>query len=207
MRTKTVTSRSARISSAQLVEVCSRHAWVARADDHASNLNVIDSFIDSCVCVCVAIVTFLSPQLVKQELNLWNMSSGSLEGVATHQSCDRIYVAIFKSRPPNSVPPRGEFHLLFFSVFLLLIYADCNRATRENTLCRKTWQPCRDQGIMGIISWLASSTWGHPPHPVTCQLQFMRFVANLLGDLLPAIMTTIWHKADNQPRLLHCHLS
>lgn len=132
------------------------------------------------VCVCVALVTFLSPQLVKQELNLWNMSSGSLEGVATHQSCDRIYVAIFKSRPPNSVPPRGEFHLLFFSVFLLLIYADCNRATRENTLCRKTWQPCRDQGIMGIISWLASSTWGHPPHPVTCQLQFMRFVANLL---------------------------
>lgn len=136
---------------------------------------MIDSFIDS----CRALVTFLSPQLVKQELNLWNMSSGSLEGVATHQSCARIYVAIFKLRP-QLCPASKRIPPVFISVFLLLIYADCNRATRENTLCRKTWQPCRDQGIMGIISWVASPTSGHPPHPVTCQLQFMRCVANLL---------------------------
>lgn len=179
MRTKTVTSRSARISSAQLVEVCSRHAWVARADDHASNLNVIDSFIDSCVrmrrtrYISLAAIGQTGTEFVKHVVRLIRRCGNPPEL--------RPYLRRhLQVASPNSVPPRGEFHLLFFSVFLLLIYADCNRATRENTLCRKTWQPCRDQGIMGIISWLASSTWGHPPHPVTCQLQFMRFVANLL---------------------------
>lgn len=49
-----------------------------------------------------------------------------------------------------------------FSTCFLLIYADCNRATRENTLCRKTWQPCRQENHGNYLCCVVTL-----PHPFT----------------------------------------